>query len=226
MLGLVLDVCTERGVLAAYNDSKVVFQEELPFGIQSSDFALPLIEKKIRDHCFKLKDLSYIAVGVGPGSYTGIRVGATIAKSLAFVLKVPLIGVCTLDTFIPNNDGKFASLIDAKIGGVYLQIGDLSNGFTNWISTPKAYPLQEAVELLEDIPIVVTPNALQIRSKLEKINPERHWIWQEKYPCTDCLMQIAKLKMKEGSFSKDEKLELLYLRKTQAEIERERKIHP
>lgn len=221
MLGLVLDVSTERGMIAVCDHQKKIFHEQLPVGFQNSHFALPELEKKILEKSFKLKDLSYIAVGVGPGSYTGIRVGAAIAKSLAFVLQIPLIGVCTLDTFIPSKEGSFAAIIDAKIGGAYLQIGCLKNGQVDLILGPKACSLQEAAELLKNIPMIITPNAGQIRSKLEKISPECHWNWEESYPDADRLVQIAQEKMKAGAFSTDCKLELMYMRKTQAEMERE-----
>jgi tRNA threonylcarbamoyl adenosine modification protein YeaZ len=220
MLGLVLEVSTERGIVAAFDHDNCLFQEQLPYGIQNSHFLLPELQKKINDR-FKLANLSYIAVGVGPGSYTGIRVGAAIAKTLAFVFQIPLIGICTLDTFVPDEEGVFAVVIDAKIGGAYLQIGCLKNGRVEPVRGPQACSLAEAAELLENIPTIVTPNAGQIRTKLEKIKPENHWNWQESYPRAERLLLIAQNKMKEGAFSTDCQLELLYMRKTQAEIERD-----
>jgi tRNA threonylcarbamoyladenosine biosynthesis protein TsaB len=217
MLGLVLEVSTERGMIAVFDHEEKIFEEQLPFGLQSSHYALPILQKKIQDGVFKLADLSYIAVGVGPGSYTGIRVGAAIAKTLAFVLKIPLVGVCTLDAFAPNAEGVFAALIDAKIGGAYLQIGRLNNGHIERMSEPKVYPLTEASELLKNIPTIATPNAAHILPKLKG-----HWNWEEMYPSGERLMQAARKKMAEGAFSMDCKLDLLYMRKTQAEIERDR----
>lgn len=224
MIGLVLEVSTERGIIAVFDQKRAIFQEQLPFGFQCSHALLPELENKLKNNAFKLSDLSYIAVGVGPGSYTGIRVGASIAKSLAFVLNIPLIGVCTLDTFIPDEDGLFAAIIDAKIGGAYLQSGRLKNGQIDQISAPKACSLKEAGELLKEVPTLITPHAEQIQSKLKNMHPECHWHWQEKYPSAERLMKVAEEKMKEGAFSMDCKLELLYMRKTQAEIEREN--HP
>ncbi|MBU4016398.1 tRNA (adenosine(37)-N6)-threonylcarbamoyltransferase complex dimerization subunit type 1 TsaB [Patescibacteria group bacterium] len=53
---------------------------------------LPLIEKILKEKKLKLQDISGIQVNPGPGSFTGIRVGLTIANTLAFLLKVPLNG--------------------------------------------------------------------------------------------------------------------------------------
>jgi tRNA threonylcarbamoyl adenosine modification protein YeaZ len=60
-----------------------------------------------------------VAVGVGPGSYTGIRVGAALAKALAYGWNVPLIGFCSLKAF-----GPAPVLVDARSGGLYSFLGD------------------------------------------------------------------------------------------------------
>lgn len=62
-----------------------------------------------------------IAVGIGPGSYTGMRVGGALAKALAFGWKVPLLGFESLLAFFPEaKEDSFAVVFDAKSGGVYL----------------------------------------------------------------------------------------------------------
>lgn len=221
MLGLVLETSTERGMVAVYDNNACLFHEQLPFGIQNSHLLLPELQKKIKEKNIKLADLSFISVGIGPGSYTGIRIGVTIAKSLAFVYQIPLIGVCTLDTFLPENDTIFAVVIDAKIGGVYLQTGSLKKGVVERLLEPKAYSLPEAAEILQTITTIVTPHAEKIRVKLEALNPQNQWNWQESYPQASPLIHLAYKKIKEDKVIADSPLELLYLRKTQAEIEKE-----
>ncbi len=60
-----------------------------------------------------------VAVGVGPGSYTGIRVGAALAKALAYGWNIPLMGFCSLKAF-----GPAPVLVDARSGGFYSFLGD------------------------------------------------------------------------------------------------------
>ena len=59
---------------------------------QKSQALLPLIEKILKEKKIKLQDITEIQVNPGPGSFTGIRVGLTIANTLAFLLKVPVNG--------------------------------------------------------------------------------------------------------------------------------------
>lgn len=74
------------------------------------------------------KDLSAVAVGSGPGSYTGLRIGVSAAKGLAYALQIPLIAVNTLQTMaytaiqVNNSDGLFCSMLDARRMEVYAAI--------------------------------------------------------------------------------------------------------
>jgi tRNA threonylcarbamoyladenosine biosynthesis protein TsaB len=216
---LVLETSTERGMFAVFVDQNCLFEETLPFGLQNSHLLLSELEKKMASEGLELNTLKKVVVGIGPGSYTGIRIGAIIAKSLAFVYKIPVIGLSTLETFIPDTNGPFAVVIDAKIGGIYLQKSILKDGVACPLTSPEVYPLQEAVHILQDTQTFVTPNAEKIRQKLEAHGLNPHCTWLEKYPSASQMLQAAKEKQgEEGA-----RLELLYLRKTQAEQEKQEK---
>ncbi len=71
-------------------------------------------------------DLTRIAVTVGPGSFTGLRVGLSFAKGLATALSIPCVGINTLEALAASTDaaGLVAGVLDAKMGQVYLQVFD------------------------------------------------------------------------------------------------------
>jgi tRNA threonylcarbamoyladenosine biosynthesis protein TsaB len=224
MLSLLIETSTEQGLVAIISDQKVVFQGHLPPGFQNSKYLLPEIDKGMKELKLKFEDLKYIAVGIGPGSYTGIRVGVITAKTLAFSANRPLVGVCALETFVPDQENEtFAVMIDAKIGGAYLITGKRHLGDVEYFSSPKISELKDLENLLKGVEVIVTPQSVPLRAKIEKIYPDNLWKWQEKGPDPIHMNRIASSQYQSGLYSLDGHLEILYMRKTQAEIEREMK---
>jgi tRNA threonylcarbamoyl adenosine modification protein YeaZ len=87
----------------------------------------PLIEQALADAHLVRQDITAIAVGVGPGPFTGLRVGLVTARTLGFVLEIPVYGACSLDVLaveavdtgaVPS--GEFAVATDARRKEVYL----------------------------------------------------------------------------------------------------------
>jgi tRNA threonylcarbamoyl adenosine modification protein YeaZ len=216
MLGLLIETSTERGLLALVKDGKLLQKADLPVGLNHSQQLMYYLEHLFTAVHLSITDLHYIAVGVGPGSYTGIRVGATVAKTLSYATKLPLIGISTLLTYTSPKPGAFAVVIDAKIGGVYLT---LSDGKTVQ-HPPELVDLKRAVELLHPYPTLLTPNAARLPGKFKEIQPDTHWEWLECGPDPLHFARQAEAKWKEHEFTTDGQLELLYLRKTQAELDR------
>lgn len=83
-----------------------------------------MIEEIFKKFEFSLEDIDLIAVGIGPGSFTGLRIGITIAKVLAFSLDKNLIGVSSLVANGMSDYGKVATIVDARRGNVYGSIID------------------------------------------------------------------------------------------------------
>jgi tRNA threonylcarbamoyladenosine biosynthesis protein TsaB len=83
---------------------------------------MPAIDYLLASLDLTTKDLDLIAVGSGPGSYTGVRIGVTVAKTLAWTLNLPLLGLSSLQA-IAQNRAEFEGLIvpfcDARRGNVY-----------------------------------------------------------------------------------------------------------
>jgi tRNA threonylcarbamoyl adenosine modification protein YeaZ len=222
MISLAIETSTDRGFVALFKDNTMIYQKILPFGLQNSKSLFPEIVKGFNEAKLTPADLHLIAVGIGPGSYTGIRVGAMTAKTFAFALKIPLIGICSLSNFIPTVDGYFASMIDAKIGGAYLQTGYMEKGTVKNLSVPKLYQLDEAYRIIKEIPVIVTPNATFLKPKLEKLAGIDSWRWEESNPSIDHMFFSMMSAHEKGEFQSGSTLDLLYLRKTQAEIESNR----
>jgi tRNA threonylcarbamoyladenosine biosynthesis protein TsaB len=221
MRSLLIETSTEKGLLAFVEDDRVLYQALFPSGNSPSKTLMLQLEKGLKSTGMTLKDFTFVATGIGPGSYTGIRLGAITAKTLSFSLSVPLIGISTLKAFIPPHFSRFAVVIDAKIGGVYIVIGTYSAQGVNYQSKPALVSIEEAPKRLENVEIVVTPNAISLHAKCDPfLKNEVPWLELEPNPIH--FNQLAHAEWKKGNYTLDGKLELVYLRKTQAELDRQK----
>lgn len=223
MLTLLIETSTERGVVALSDGAALLFRKELPFGFNNSKFLMSVLEELFQQTGIRPEKIKLIAAGIGPGSYTGMRVGAATAKALSYALKIPLVGVCSLEGFVPTHSGTFAAMIDAKIGGAYLLTGIKKDEEVKYDSQPSVKPINAIGPYLKQADIVVTPYCEGLRKKVHDCFPDASCEWEERSPCAETMLNRAAENYAKGQFSTDGKLELLYLRKTQAELEKEEK---
>lgn len=90
-----------------------------------SETLLPMLDEIVKMTGISLSELSYIAVSGGPGSFTGLRIGAASAKGLGLALDLPLIEVPTLDAMAMNiyaSDALIVPIMDARRNQVYTGI--------------------------------------------------------------------------------------------------------
>lgn len=93
---LLIDTSTNALIIMLY-DNQVKLDEHIRFGKQDHQaHIVPMIEHMLQTHNLKVQDLSGIIVGVGPGSYTGLRVGVMTAKMLSYATNVKLYKVSSL----------------------------------------------------------------------------------------------------------------------------------
>lgn len=221
---LLIDTSTERGVIALGNQHEVLFSRELPFGSAQSKYLMPVLTEAL--HAFPFPpELKGIGVGVGPGSYTGIRLGVSVAQSLAYSWKVPLVGVSGLEGFVPSESfHQYAAILDARIGGVYLQKGEIDRESVLFKTEPQVLTLEQVRAVLGGVTHLVTPFAKSLQVKFKQAFPEVDWKWEERSPSVEALfVKVEELYAKGKMIIPPKQLDLLYLRQTEAERERERK---
>ncbi len=89
---LIIDTSSNQVVKVGLEIEGKKYLTELPLDKQKAQAVLPMTEKLLKEHKLKLKDLTEIKVNPGPGSFTGIRVGVSIANALGYLLKIPVNG--------------------------------------------------------------------------------------------------------------------------------------
>jgi tRNA threonylcarbamoyladenosine biosynthesis protein TsaB len=110
MILLALDTATPVTAVALLEDDKVLGQVYQPAKNHSVTL-LPALDGLMQENNIARGDLKAVAAGIGPGSFTGVRVGLTLAKSLAFALGIDLVGVSTLQALAQNGRGGEADWI-------------------------------------------------------------------------------------------------------------------
>lgn len=108
--------------LALAEDSRLVSEVFWYSGLSHSERLIPALDRMLADAGWKLEAISTIAVSVGPGSFTGIRVGLSCARTLAQTLSLPLAGMTTLDLLaaaVPSGPYRVIPVIDALRGEVF-----------------------------------------------------------------------------------------------------------
>lgn len=218
---LLIDTCTERGLVACVDEGEVLYAVHLPFGLRNSSSLLPAVEEALASVGWEVQQLEAVAGTVGPGSYTGIRVGAALLQSLSFSRDLPLIGLSALGGFVPDEDGSFAAIIDAKIGGAYILPGVKAQGKVEMEGEARLVPLERLPEDLKEKKLLISPNSQRLQDRIREIFPCHDFQWREQGPCAQTLAKQAQEAFERGNYRQDGHLPLQYLRKTQAEIERE-----
>jgi tRNA threonylcarbamoyl adenosine modification protein YeaZ len=121
VLLLAFDTATPAVTVALHDGSQVIAQDSAVDARRHGELLAGAIEKVLRGAGASHADLTDLAVGVGPGPYTGLRAGVVTAKVLASALGIPADGVCTLDVIAADVDAdrEFIVATDARRREVY-----------------------------------------------------------------------------------------------------------
>jgi tRNA threonylcarbamoyladenosine biosynthesis protein TsaB len=120
---LVLDTSTDRGVIGLLLQSGQVFTSSTETARCHGRDLIPRLADNLREAGKSLGDVDVLAVGLGPGSYTGLRVGVTAAKVLAYATGIPLIGLDSLQAMAknaPSDATRISVIADAQRGQLYV----------------------------------------------------------------------------------------------------------
>lgn len=161
---LAIETSGRVGSVAACRDGEGVAEEALGAGTTHGRMLLPIVDRVVREAGWdKLRDIDLVAVGRGPGSFTGLRVGLTCAKMLAVLLGKPLVGVCSLDAMAENapvDADHIVTVLDAKRGDVYAAAYERRDGRLVRTQPPDAMRPGRARALLAE-PLYVMGDALE-----------------------------------------------------------------
>ena len=155
---LAIDTSLAACSVAVWDDGRVLAAERRPMPRGQAEALVPMIEAKMAEAGLAYAGLDRFAVTIGPGSFTGIRVGLAAARGLALATTKPLIGIGTLEVLAAAAPDGVAVLaaIDAKRGQVYAQAFDAAR---QPLASPAALALAVAATLAARIDVAVGDGA-------------------------------------------------------------------
>lgn len=149
MLILAIDSATPVAGVALLNENGLMREEFINFKKTHSEILMPMIDEVLSKCNCQLADLSAIAVTVGPGSFTGLRIGLAAVKGLSLASGIPVIGVSTLDVLAHNicySDALVCPLLDARKQEVYTAFYDSAGHYPSKLSEETACSPGEFVQ--------------------------------------------------------------------------------
>ncbi len=142
MLVLALDTALSAATAVVAADGAVLAVRQQPMARGHQEAIASLAEAAMADADVAFRDLDRIGVTVGPGSFTGLRVGLAFAKGAALAWRTPLVGLGTLEALAVGAPPRTVAAIDAGRGQIYLQ------SFMGPAGPPQQRPLAEALALV------------------------------------------------------------------------------
>ena len=136
--------------VAILEDKNLIKKIELDSGLTHSETLMPLIKQILEETNLTLSKIDLLVCDIGPGSFTGIRIGIATIKAFTDSLNIPSVGVSSLEGLAYNvkTDGIICSIIDCKNNNCYYSLYKLENNEYTLLESPKADSIENCLNLL------------------------------------------------------------------------------
>ena len=122
---LAFDTVSSNFSIALQKDDDTIIEHNKQNIKNHNEILLPSIQLLLDENNVSLDDITYIALGIGPGSFAALRIAFATIKTICYAKNIPIIGIPSLDALyenIKNYDGIKSSMIDARKGSIYANI--------------------------------------------------------------------------------------------------------
>jgi tRNA threonylcarbamoyladenosine biosynthesis protein TsaB len=226
---LAIDTATPRVSVAVGRDGEVVGEVSLAGGRRHAEQLAPAIQYLCAEVDAALEQLAVLAVGLGPGLFTGLRVGVTTARVMAQTLRIPVVGVPTLDLIaypLRHASRTVVSVVDARRDEVFFACyqpvpGGVQRMGEYEVTTPDGLAGELAARG-EDF-LLAGDGALRYAEQLGRLDRVELAGPGAAAPSAGALAELATARYEREEFSPPNDVHPLYLRRSDAEIEWDRK---
>lgn len=218
-----IETSTRTGGVAVLNENGLVCHYMLSIEVTHSERLMPAVDRVLRDAGISIDDIGGFAVSVGPGSFTGLRVGISTVKGLGFATGRPVAAVPTLKALAWNlyySAYPVCPLQDAKKGQVYAAMYRYEG--SSLIQTMK-----ETVISLKDLfkkiqgTVVFTGEAVRLyRAEIEDALSARAYFapFSVSLPSAASVAEIGRAMISAGEVTDPDHLTPMYIRRPEAEV--------
>lgn len=226
---LAIDASGIAGSVAYLKDGKLVGEYYICDKLTHSQTIMPMLDDMKKLLQIELEEVDAIAVTAGPGSFTGLRIGVTAAKTLAFALNVPIVGVPTLDVIAGSmsfTDHIICPLMDARRNQVYTALYKWEEDGIVRLTDHLAIDLDEHLESLKERTekvIFLGDGAPLFKAHIVEVLGDRALFAPSfaNLQHASVLAELASKLYEEGKAEDPSTFVPMYLRKSQAEREKE-----
>ncbi len=226
---LAIDTSSKICSVSILEDKNVIIEKHNDDEKTHSQKLMPLIDEILKQANLTLDNIDLLACSQGPGSFTGIRIGISTVKAFADVKHIPIIGVTSLESLSYNvkTEGLIATLIDAKHDNVYFALFELNNNNYKLISPPISEDINTVIKILKQYSNKITfvgDGAVVHKELLQKEFKNCNFASDvENFQTSISIGLSAFDKYNELSYEPKYSLSPIYLKKSQAEINLEKK---
>ena len=228
MIILAFDSTAKAASCAVLDGEKCLALYTIDNGLTQSELLLPMAENMLRSLKMSFSDVDLFAAAVGPGSFTGVRIGVSLIKGLAFGTDTPCVGVSTIEALAENLsplDGILVPCMDARRAQVYSATFLSSGGEIKRLTDDRAIALSSLAEELreyKDTPIYLSGDGYEVA---KKALAQYGIITKDTPPLlitenAHSVGLVAKKMYERREFTSDREIAPTYLRLPQAERER------
>lgn len=225
---MAFDSTAKRASVAICDGEKLLGEFNIDNGLTQSELLLPMAEDLLRELKLTFSDIELYATSVGPGSFTGVRIGTALVKGLAFMKDVPCSNVSTLEALAENLAGLCGILVpcmDARRNETYAAIFEGKDGNVRRISEDMALSIPSLAQMLKEY------EGEQVYLAGDGYEPVKEGLTKMGITVSDTpillrgqsaysVARVAKRKYDKGEYTSDTELKPTYLRVPQAERER------
>ena len=224
MIILGIETATQRAGVALGGPDGLLASIEVGGGRRHAESLAPALEQACHHAGIGLDQIGAVAVDVGPGLFTGMRVGIAAAKAMAYALELPMIGISSLDLVafpLRFSAGRVAAVIDARKGQVFYAFFAPVPGGLQRLTESQVGSIDELVADLRasgEHHVLVGDGALRYRDDLVDVIRCDYADEFLDHPSAAALVYLARAQAQRGQWTDLAEIQPMYLRPPDAQI--------